>query len=138
MKTIKKTSIKGQYGKYTLADGKMFHGYEVYENGDIRMQWFMAGMTGLQDECEGINMLINWFADFILQRKIKFAEHRRHYWRDIISELKIIDKTYDEDKFIYSFDHSTGFITKTEKPAPKPETEPNTDAVRDVKGKVAG
>lgn len=127
---MKKTENPGNETAYTFANGKMFHGYKIYKNGDINMMQFVPASLRLIDDEQGILLLENFFSKFILDQMTKLAEHRREFWRDVASELKLIDKTYDENKFSISFDTNTGLITKTK----WPETT-EKDAVASVAGK---
>lgn len=122
-----KKSEERRHGDKVYRDGKMYGNYAVYDDGRIEMSPWRESMNGLRATENAIWDMEKSFERLVFERRRDLQEQIIKYWRSFSRELKLIDPTFDEDKWTYGID-GDGYVTKTAKPEPAKADEQKTAA----------
>ena len=115
-----------RHGDKVFRDGKMFAGYEVYDDGRIRMLPWRTKVDKLDAVNDAIWDMERSFERLVFERRRQFQDDLAEFRRNFTSELKLLDPSFDLDKFTYHIDRD-GFVIKTPRKQPKADDLPKPD-----------
>lgn len=107
-----------RFGDFVYRNGKMYHNYQVFDDGRINAHWFVGGFRLTDDEHRALQMMVEDFNNYMNKRYSALAEKLQKQWRDFIGELKLIDPAFDNERYAYGLHYETGMVTKTENKKP--------------------